>query len=382
MGADGTIVCPLLSKNFKNLLLISADVISLSDLLRILVGSIGYICASRGEQKYIFRHGQAMKKVKYYYNTQTLRYEKAETPFRITLLRIFAFISTAIVTGLIIVAIAFRFIDSPKEKLLKVQLENAQETNKLYSVKLSDIEDRLKQLEQRDNEVYRSVFEASPIPDSARAKNIEKRKEMQVAAAMNNSEMAEGINSVLATLYNRITVQERSYKEIEGMIRNKEKLLASTPAIQPISNRTLNRLSSGFGYRIDPLYKTVKFHPGLDFSAPQGTPIYATADGVVRTAGNSGNGYGNHVVISHGYSYSTLYGHMFRIKAKRGQRVKRGEIIGYVGNSGKSTGPHLHYEVIKGRKHLDPIYFFYNDLTPEQYQRILKLAASRNQSFD
>jgi len=374
--------CPLLSKNVKNLLLISADVICLSDLLRILLGSKGYICASRGEQKYTIRHGQPMKKVKYYYNTQTLRYEKAVTPFRITLLRVFAFISTAIVTGLIIVAIAFRFIDSPKEKLLKVQLENAQENNRIYTTKLSDIEDRLKQLEQRDNEVYRSVFEARPIPDSARAKNIEKRKELQVVASMDNAQIAEGINNALSTVYNRMAVQERSYKEIEGMIRNKEKLLASTPAIQPISNRTLNRLSSGFGYRIDPLYKTVKFHPGLDFSAPQGTPIYATADGVVRTAGNLGNGYGNHVVISHGYSYSTLYGHMYRIKAKKGQRVKRGEIIGYVGNSGKSTGAHLHYEVIKGKKHLDPIYFFYNDLTPEQYQRILKLAASRNQSFD
>jgi murein DD-endopeptidase MepM/ murein hydrolase activator NlpD len=166
------------------------------------------------------------------------------------------------------------------------------------------------------------------------------------------------------------------------MLKNKEKLIASTPAIQPLSNRDLNRLSSGFGYRIDPLYKTVKFHPGLDFSAPQGTPVYATAEGTVKIAGNSGNAYGNHIVISHGYSYNTLYGHLFRIKAKKGQRVKRGEIIGYVGNTGKSTGPHLHYEVLKGNKRLDPIYFFYNDLTPEQYQRILKLAASRNQTFD
>jgi murein DD-endopeptidase MepM/ murein hydrolase activator NlpD len=176
--------------------------------------------------------------------------------------------------------------------------------------------------------------------------------------------------------------QEVSYKEIEGMIRNKEKLLASTPAIQPINNKDLNRLSSGFSYRIDPIYKTVKFHPGLDFSAPSGTPIYATAQGVVRTAGNLGNGYGNHVIINHGYQYTTLYGHMFRIKVRQGQSVKRGEVIGYVGNTGKSTGPHLHYEVMKGGKHLDPIYFFYNDLTPEQYQQILKIASSRNQSFD
>jgi murein DD-endopeptidase MepM/ murein hydrolase activator NlpD len=323
-----------------------------------------------------------MKKIKYYYNTHTLRYEKQVVPLRVALLRVLAFISTAIVTGLIIVAIAFRFVDSPKEKLLKVQLERAEEVNRIYADRYRDIDDRLKLLERRDNEVYRSVFEATPIPDSARAKQIESKKELQLVAGMENSEMTEGIYNTLNTIYNRITNQELSYKEIEKMIKNKEKLLASTPAIQPLSNRDLNRLSSGFGYRIDPVYKTVKFHPGLDFSAPQGTPIYATAEGTVQTAGNLGNGYGNHIVIQHGYSYSTLYGHMSRIKAKRGQRVKRGEVIGYVGSTGKSTGSHLHYEVFKGRKRLDPIYFFYNDLTPEQYQQILKLAASRNQSFD
>ena len=323
-----------------------------------------------------------MKKIKYFYNTNTLRYEKQVVPLRVTLLRILGFISAAIVTGLIIVAIAFRFLDSPKEKLLKLQLERVQEQNKVYTDRVVEIDERLKQLEKRDNEVYRTIFEANPIPDSARAKQIEKKKELQVVARMDNQQIAEGLLNTLNTLFNRVMHQEKSYKEIEGMIRNKEKLLASTPAIQPISNKDLNRLSSGFSYRIDPIYKTVKFHAGLDFSAPQGTPIYATAQGVVRTASNLGNGYGNHVVIAHGYQYSTLYGHMYRIKVRVGQTVKRGEVIGYVGNTGKSTGPHLHYEVLKGKRHLDPIYFFYNDLTPEQYQQILKIAASRNQSFD
>ncbi len=311
-----------------------------------------------------------------------MRYEKQVVPLRETLLRILGFLSAAIVTALIIVAIAFRFLDSPKEKLLRIQLERTQELNKVYADKVSDIGDRLKQLEKRDNEVYRSIFEAEPIPDSARAKQLEKRKEMQLVAGMDQSELSSELFKTLNTLYNRVINQENSYKEIEGMVRNKEKLLASTPAIQPISNKDLNRLSSGFSYRIDPIYKTVKFHTGLDFSAPQGTPIYATAQGVVRIAGNLGNGYGNHVVINHGYQYSTLYGHMYRIKVRSGQTVKRGEVIGYVGNSGKSTGSHLHYEVMKGKKHLDPIYFFYNDLTPEQYQQILKIASSRNQSFD
>lgn len=311
-----------------------------------------------------------------------MRYEKQVVPLRETLLRILGFLSAAIVTALIIVAIAFRFLDSPKEKLLRIQLERTQELNKVYADQVLDISDRLKQLEKRDNEVYRSIFEAEPIPDSARAKQLEKRKEMQLVAGMNQSELTTELFKTLNILYNRVVNQENSYKEIESMVRNKEKLLASTPAIQPISNKDLNRLSSGFSYRIDPIYKTVKFHTGLDFSAPQGTPIYATAQGVVRIAGNLGNGYGNHVVINHGYQYSTLYGHMYRIKVRSGQSVKRGEVIGYVGNSGKSTGSHLHYEVMKGKKHLDPIYFFYNDLTPEQYQQILKIASSRNQSFD
>lgn len=323
-----------------------------------------------------------MKKIRYFYNTNTLRYEKQVVPLRETLLRILGFLSAAIVTALIIVAIAFRFLDSPKEKLLGIQLERLQEQNKVYEDQVVDISDRLKQLEKRDNEVYRSIFEADPIPDSARAKQLEKRKELQLVAGMDQTELTTELFKTLNTLFNRVVNQEKSYKEIESMVRNKEKLLASTPAIQPISNKDLNRLSSGFSYRIDPIYKTVKFHTGLDFSAPQGTPIYATAQGVVRIAGNLGNGYGNHVVINHGYQYSTLYGHMYRIKVRAGQTVKRGEVIGYVGNSGKSTGSHLHYEVMKGKKHLDPIYFFYNDLTPEQYQQILKIASSRNQSFD
>jgi murein DD-endopeptidase MepM/ murein hydrolase activator NlpD len=323
-----------------------------------------------------------MKKIRYFYNTNTLRYEKQVVPLRETLLRILGFLSAAIVTALIIVAIAFRFLDSPKEKLLRIQLERLQEQNKVYADQVVDISDRLKQLEKRDNEVYRSIFEADPIPDSARAKQLEKRKELQLVAGMDQTELTTELFKTLNTLFNRVVNQEKSYKEIESMVRNKEKLLASTPAIQPISNKDLNRLSSGFSYRIDPIYKTVKFHTGLDFSAPQGTPIYATAQGVVRIAGNLGNGYGNHVVINHGYQYSTLYGHMYRIKVRAGQTVKRGEVIGYVGNSGKSTGSHLHYEVMKGKKHLDPIYFFYNDLTPEQYQQILKIASSRNQSFD
>ncbi len=323
-----------------------------------------------------------MKKVKYYYNTNTLRYEKLVVPLRVKLLRVLGFLATAIVTGLIIVAFAFRFLDSPKEKLLRMQYERSQQDFVSINGKVRDLEQRLKQLEKRDNDVYRTIFEANPVPDSARAKQLEMEKEIRLVSAMDENELAYSLSATLTSISNRISFQEKSYQEIEDMIKDKEKLLASTPAIQPVSNKDLNRVASGFGYRIDPVYKTVKFHAGLDFSAPQGTPIYATADGRVTTAGNKSNGFGNHVIINHGFGYETLYGHMVRVKVRNGQIVKRGEVIGWVGSTGKSTGPHLHYEVHKGGRNIDPIYFFYNDLTPEQYQQILKLAASGNQSFD
>jgi murein DD-endopeptidase MepM/ murein hydrolase activator NlpD len=323
-----------------------------------------------------------MKKVKYYYNTNSLRYEKLVVPLRVKLLRVLGFLAAAIVTGLIIVAFAFQFLDSPKEKLLRLQYERSQQDLATIGGRIREMELRLRQIEKRDNEVYRTIFESNPVPDSARARQLALEQEIRLVSAMDENELAYSLAATLNNIGNRIAFQEKSFLEIEGMIRNKEKLLASTPAIQPVNNKDLNRVASGFGYRIDPVYKTVKFHAGLDFSAPQGTPIYATADGRVIKAGNLGNGYGNHVIINHGYGYETLYGHMVRVKARVGQLVKRGEVIGWVGSTGKSTGPHLHYEVHKAGRPIDPIYFFYNDLTPEQYQQILKLAASGNQSFD
>jgi murein DD-endopeptidase MepM/ murein hydrolase activator NlpD len=323
-----------------------------------------------------------MKKIKYFYNPNTLRYEKLETPLRVKLLRVLGFLSASIVTALIIVSIAYRLFPSVNEKRLLRENESLYDNYKLMDAKLQKLQQQMGELEKRDNEVYRSIFEASPIPDSTRAKEMEQLKELQVVQQMNNNELTNSIVRSLNNLSSRAAYQQKSYNEIGGFIKNKEQLLASTPAIQPISNKNLNRLASGFGYRVDPVYKTVKFHAGLDFAAPLGTPIYATADGIVRVAGNLGNGYGNHVVVNHGYGYETLYGHMYRIGVKNGHRVKRGEVIGYVGSTGKSTGPHCHYEVHKNGRPLDPVYFFYNDLTPEQFDRILKAAAANNQSLD
>lgn len=323
-----------------------------------------------------------MKKIKYYYNTNTLRYEKLETPFRVKLLRVFGFIAAALVTAGLISYVAFQFIGSPKEKILQQQNEDLRDNYRQLKDRIQSIQEQMQELEKRDNNVYRAIFEANPIPDSARAKALEDKLEIATIQKLRDNQLVASIVNTLDNLSSRLTAQKKSYDEVEELVRNKEQLLSHTPAIQPVSNKDLNRIASGFGYRIDPVYKTTKFHAGLDFSAPQGTPIYATADGVVITSGSTGNGYGNHVIINHGYGYETLYGHMVRVKMRSGQPVKRGEIIGWVGSTGKSTGPHCHYEVHKNGEKIDPIYFFYNDLTPEQFDMLLKKAAASNQSFD
>jgi murein DD-endopeptidase MepM/ murein hydrolase activator NlpD len=323
-----------------------------------------------------------MKKIKYYYNTNTLRYEKLETPLRVKLLRVFGFIAAALVTAGLISYAAFQFIGSPKEKILEQQNKALKDNYKDLEDDLRSVQQQMKELEKRDNDVYRAIFEANPIPDSARAKELETKQEIAKVEKIKDYQLVASITSTLDNLTNRIAAQKKSYDQVEELVKNKEQLLSHTPAIQPVSNKDLNRIASGFGYRIDPVYKTTKFHAGLDFSAPQGTPIYATANGTVSTAGSTGNGYGNHVIINHGYGYETLYGHMVRVKVRNGQEVKRGEVIGWVGSTGKSTGPHCHYEVHKYGEKIDPIYFFYNDLTPAQFDQLLKKAAASNQSFD
>jgi murein DD-endopeptidase MepM/ murein hydrolase activator NlpD len=250
------------------------------------------------------------------------------------------------------------------------------------SEELGNIRLMVKEVEKRDNSVYRSIFEASPIPDSARLKAMEQKNELRLVAAMSDPELIRSITATMNEIRNRLNNQNRSFTEIEQLVANKEDLLAHLPAIQPVSNKDLSRIASGFGLRIDPVYKTTKFHKGLDFTAPQGTPIYATANGTIKLSEFSATGFGNHVIIDHGYGYETLYGHMVRIKAQPGQAVKRGELIGWVGTTGKSTGPHCHYEVHKNGEAVDPVYYFFNDLSPEQFDRLLKLASASNQSID
>jgi murein DD-endopeptidase MepM/ murein hydrolase activator NlpD len=323
-----------------------------------------------------------MKKIKYFFNTHTLRFEKIEVPLKVRLLQTIGFVIASLAVGVLFVAILFKFIDSPKERLLRQQNTAYKESYAVLQERMKQLELQMVELEQRDNEVYRSIFEATPIPDSARVKEMLAKNEIRLIQSLSNTALIENMRNQLNNLSLRMSFQGQSFTEITAMVKNKEKLLRAIPAIQPVSNKNLKRVASGFGYRIDPLYKDSRLHAGLDFSAPTGTPIYATADGEVQIAGFNTDGYGNKVVINHGYGFQTLYAHMVRVIANVGQSVKRGEVIGYVGSTGKSTGSHLHYEVIKRGTKVDPVYYFYNDLTPAQFDRLLKEAAANKQSLD
>ena len=323
-----------------------------------------------------------MKKIKYFYNTNSLRYEKLVTPIRVKLLRIFGFLSALLVSSVLVIWLYTKFIPKPTDRESTLKYEIMKDNFNSLKDKVQTLQEQMADLEKRDNDVYRSIFEAKPVPDSARAKLQEKSKELDKVNVMSDDVLSKTIAYDLNNISARINYQFTSYTAIEKLIHNQENKLASIPAIQPVSNKTLTRIASGFGFRIHPIYGIPKMHNGLDFTAPQGTPIYATGDGTVGTSGE-GSGTGNHVIINHGYGYETVYMHMVRIKARAGQHVKRGEVIGWVGSTGASTGPHCHYEVHINGRPVDPVYFFFNDLNAEQYDRVLKLAATGSaKSFD
>jgi murein DD-endopeptidase MepM/ murein hydrolase activator NlpD len=319
---------------------------------------------------------------KYFYNSDTHKFEKLVVSWRTRLLRILGFLSTSFVTATIVLAIAYRYLDSPKEQVMKGDVNNLRDQYEPLQSQIDHLNKAIAELEKRDNAIYRNVFEAAPIPDSVRYGKKYTDLDPAQFSYMSPEEILGNLKLKIEILTNRVKVQKNSYDTLEHLVRSKEEMLKSIPAIQPVSDKNLDHIASGFGYRIDPIYKTVKMHTGLDFAAPIGTPIYATGNGVVSGAGYDAGGYGNNVVIDHGYGYQTLYGHMAKIKVRVGQKVKRGEVIGWIGSTGKSTGPHCHYEVIKNGEKVDPIHFFFSDLTAAEYERMVHIAAASNQSFD
>ena len=323
-----------------------------------------------------------MKRVKYFYNANTLRYEKVEKGWKSRLLKVFGFLSATLVFAIVIMAFAFKYLDSPKEKQLKRELAQLNIQFEQMSKDLNFYDEVLSSLQERDERIYRTIFEAEPIPASVREAGFGGGNRFKHLDNFSNRELLKETAGRLEKVGKQLYIQSKSYDEVIEMVKDKEEMFACIPAIQPVSNKDLKRMASGFGMRIHPIYKTRMFHAGCDFSAPVGTEIYATGKGKVVEVEKLKKGYGHYVKIDHGYGYESLYAHMDKIKVKKGEWVKRGDILGTVGNTGLSTAPHLHYEVFKNGKKIDPINFFYNDLSPEEFDEILEISNRHNQSFD
>ena len=323
-----------------------------------------------------------MSKINYKYNSKSLSFEKAIVPMRKRVVQILSYLATGLVFATITIIIAYKYLESPKEKQLQREISELTLQYELLNTRMGEVTEVLGDIQERDNNVYRTIFEAEPIAASIRQAGfggVDRYKELQ---GYNNSVLMVETSKRLDMISKQLYIQSKSFDEVVNLVKGKEKLLASIPAIQPISNEDLRHQPSGFGWRTHPIYKTAEFHPGMDFAAAQGTEIYATGDGTIDRADALAQGYGNHIVIDHGYGYKTLYGHMSKMAVSAGQLVKRGQLIGYVGSTGLSTAPHVHYEVMKAGEKMNPINYYYNDLTPEQYQKLIALSSQSSQSFD
>ncbi|MEN8137578.1 MAG: M23 family metallopeptidase [Bacteroidota bacterium] len=322
-----------------------------------------------------------MSKVKYYYDPHSLSYQKIKKSKWDQVINTGVFLLASLLFGGLSLLFIGQFIESPNEKYLKRELDNMQLNYDLLGRKIDQAESVLHGIQERDDKLYRVYFEADPIPKEQRVAGFGGINRYKRLEGYENSDLVIESSKKLDILNKQLYIQSKSLDEIVDLAKEKEKMFVHIPAIQPVANKDLNRMASGYGYRWHPILKYRKFHSGMDFSAKIGTPIYATGDGVVKKA-ISGGGYGKYVVIDHGYGYETLYGHMNKYIVKRRQKVKRGEVIGYVGNTGLSSGPHLHYEVHKNGKKLNPVNFYHNDLTPEEYGRLLIMSQQENQSMD
>ena len=325
-----------------------------------------------------------MAKVKYYYDSENLAYRKIITKKRKKFGFFLLFLMASGLFGFLsfVVLLNTPYFETPKNRIQKREIENLKLQYAILNKKLEQVEEVADILEDRDNNLYRVYFNTSAIPDEERKAGFTESKRYAKLEGYNNSQLVINTTKRIDVLQKALAIQSKSLDDILVLAKSKDKLLAAIPAIQPVRNENLKRMVSGFGYRTDPFTKVRKMHEGMDFTAKKGTPIFATGDGVVARADNTVSGYGNHIVIRHGYGYETLYGHLSKYKCRAGQRVKRGEIIGFVGSTGRSEGPHLHYEVHKNGKVVNPLNFYYGNISAVEYVAIAKLANQENQSFD
>ncbi len=323
-----------------------------------------------------------MSKVKYRYNPETLSYDRIETGFKYYSTRIFTYSMFSAVLGVFYFLGYTYLLDSPREKRLERENSRLISQYEIMDNKLGQVQSVLDDIQQRDENIYRVIYQADSIPNSIRRAGFGGINRYSHLENLDNAELVINTGQKLDIIMKQLYVQSKSFDEIIKLTLRKEEMLRCTPAIQPISNNDLKRTASGWGWRIDPIYKVKKFHHGMDFSAPVGTEIYSTGDGVVKRRISSHGGYGNHLEVDHGFGYSTLYAHMDHFNVKVGQKVKRGDVIGFVGNTGKSTGPHLHYEVRIKNHPVNPSHYYFQDITPDQYEKMIQISTNSNQTFD
>lgn len=322
-----------------------------------------------------------MARIKYYYDTETCKYERVKVKTWDVIINSLGFLFTALIFAGGLVWILGSYFKSPKEIALEQENEQLAFYYTVLQKELDQSRKVLKSLQERDENIYRIVFEAEPIPSTLRSFNTEASYKRVLESSLNHEELIAHTMSKIYMLQKQMYIQTKSYDEIVRLAKNKSKMLASIPAIQPVTNRELTMLVSGFGMRIHPIYKLKRMHEGCDFAAPKGTPIYATGDGIVKITRKNAGGYGNELEIDHGYGFITKYAHLEKFAVRPGQKIKRGEVIGFVGNTGSSTAPHLHYEVIRNGNKVNPVHYFFHDLNPDEYEKILELAARENQSL-
>jgi murein DD-endopeptidase MepM/ murein hydrolase activator NlpD len=325
-----------------------------------------------------------MAKVKYYYDSENLAYRKIITKKRKKFGFALLFLVASSLFGFLafVVLLNTPYFETPKNRLQRREIENLKLNYAILNKKMDQLEDGLSAVEDRDNNVYRVYFNAEPIPDEERKSGYADVNRYKQLEGYDNSQLVLNTTKRVDALSKELAIQSKSLDYILKLAKAKNNLLAAIPAIQPVRNENLKRMASGFGYRTDPFTKARKMHEGMDFTAKTGSPIYATGDGQIAQANNRASGYGNHIVIRHGFGYETLYAHLSKYKCKVGQRVKRGDVIGYVGSTGRSEGPHCHYEVHKNGKVVNPLNFYYGNISAVEYIAISKIANQENQSLD
>jgi murein DD-endopeptidase MepM/ murein hydrolase activator NlpD len=323
-----------------------------------------------------------MPKTKYKFNPDSLSFDRIRLGIRELLLRLLAYFVGSVIIAVGYWVIFASFFDSPKEKALEREIQQLTIQYDLINREMVSIENVLGDLEKTDDNLYRTIFEAEPIPATLREGGVGGVNRYKSLEGYNNSNLVIETVDRLDKIRKKIYVQSKSFDVLIELARNKEEMLRSVPAIIPISNKDLTRVASGFGLRIHPIYKIIKFHYGMDFTAPAGTDVYSSGNGVVISIQSSQRGLGKNITIDHGCGYSSTYAHLSNFNVRVGQKVQRGDIIGYVGNTGTSIANHLHYEIKLNGVNVDPVNYYFEDLSPSEYERMIEIASKTGQSFD